>query len=283
MSTSRSETPAETLSPADLLAARYGADEAPAKLILNDTIAALLSHRTVRAYSDRPLPDGLVETLVAAAQSAPSSSNLQTFSVISVQNPETRAALSEVTGGQKHVIAAPLMLVWLADLSRLEALGRRNDTPTTGLDFLESYVVAVIDAALAAQNAVVALESLGLGCVYIGALRNKPQEVARLLGLPPNVMGVFGMCIGYPDPERPADVKPRLSQKLVLHKERYDASLPQEPIDHYEATMKGFQHGQGMAEVGWVSTALARVKAPESLTGRDQLGAVLKSLGFPLR
>lgn len=266
-----------------LLEARYGAAAAPAHLLLNDTIAGLLSHRSVRAFSSRALPEGLVETLAAAAQSAASSSNLQTFSVVAVEKPETKARLSEIAAGQKHVIEAPLVLVWLADLSRLEAIGRRKGAPTGGLDYLETLFVGIVDAALAAQNAVVALESLGLGSVYIGALRNRPQEVAELLGLPPHVFAVFGMCIGYPDPERPADVKPRLPQRLVLHRERYDASQPQDAIDTYDAALKAFQESQKMSPVGWTSTALSRIRGPEALSGRDRMREVLTALGFGLR
>lgn len=275
--------PAPSADARALLEARYGAAEAPAGILLNDTVAALLSHRTVRAFSDRPLPEGLIETLVAAAQSAPSSSNLQTFSVVAVENPATKARLAEVAGGQKHVVEAPLVLVWLADLSRLEEIGRRAGAPTDALSFLETLFVGIIDAALAAQNALVALESLGLGGVYLGALRNKPDMVAELLGLPPNVVGVFGLAIGYPDPQRPADVKPRIAQRLVLHRERYDASLPQAALDHYEDALKAFQRGQNLPEVGWASAALARVRGAESLSGRDRIPEVLKALGFGLR
>lgn len=266
-----------------LLEARYGAKEAPAGILLNDTIAALLSHRTVRAFTDRALPDGLIETLVAAAQSAPSSSNLQTFSVVAIENPATKARLAEIAGGQKHVIEAPLVLVWLADLSRLSEIGRRAGQPTDALSFLETLFVGIIDAALAAQNALVALESLGLGGVYLGAFRNRPDEVAKLLGLPPNVLGVFGLAIGYPDPARPADVKPRLSQRLVLHRERYDASLPQAAVDHYDEALKAFQKGQGLPEAGWVSVALNRVRGAEALSGRDLIRDALTALGFGLR
>ncbi|QRG09342.1 NADPH-dependent oxidoreductase [Xanthobacter dioxanivorans] len=267
-----------------LLEARYGAAEAPQGLLLNDTIAGLLAHRSVRAFSDRALPEGLIETLVAAAQSASSSSNLQTFSVVAVENPATKARLAQVAGGQKHIVEAPLVLVWLADLARLEEIGRRAGAPTGGLAFLETLFIGIIDAALAAQNAVVALESLGLGSVYIGALRNRPQEVAELLGLPPNVVGVFGLCVGYADPAaRPADVKPRLSQKLVLHRERYDAGLPQPPLDQYEAALKAFQRGQEMPVVGWAGTALNRVRGPEALSGRDRMREALTALGFGLR
>ncbi len=283
---SLSDAPVRPAVPAaarDLLEARYGAAEAPAGILFNDTIAGLLSHRSVRAFSDRPLPEGLLETLVAAAQSAPSSSNLQTFSVVAIENPATKARLAEIAGGQKHVVEAPLVLVWLADLSRLEEIGRRADAPTEGLDFLETLLVGVIDAALAAQNALTALESLGLGGVYLGAFRNRPVEVAQLLGLPPNVLGVFGLAIGYPDPERPAEGKPRLAQRLVLHRERYDPALPQAALDHYETTLKTFQAGQKLPEVGWISAALTRVRGAPALSGRDRMRDFLAALGFGLR
>ena len=175
------------------------------------------------------------------------------------------------------------MLVWLADLSRLEEIGRRNAQPTDALSFLEALFVGMIDAALGAQNALVALESLGLGGVYLGALRNRPEELAELLGLPPNVVGVFGLAIGHPDPARPADVKPRLSQRLVLHRERYDARLPQDALDHYESALKAFQKGQKLPEIGWIAAALPRVRGAQSLAGRDPIRDALPALGFGLR
>lgn len=266
-----------------LLAERYGSTQPHAHLLLNATIEGLLSHRSVRAFSDRPLPEGLIETLVAAAQSAPSSSNLQTFSLVAVENPQTKARLAEIAGGQKHVAEAPLVLVWLADLARLEQIGQREGRPTEALSYLETLFVGIIDAALAAQNAVVALESLGLGGVYIGALRNRPEEVADLLGLPPNVLGVFGLAIGYPGPERPADVKPRLPQQLVLHRERYDAALPPDALTSYEEALKAFQKGQRMRDIGWMAAALERVRGPEALSGRDRMRDALASMGFGLR
>ncbi|MEW6121818.1 MAG: NADPH-dependent oxidoreductase [Pseudomonadota bacterium] len=282
-SSSASPAPATAPAAAALLKARYGAAEAPAHLLLTDTIGGLLAHRSVRAFSDRPLPDGLIETLVAAAQSASSSSNLQTFSVVAVDNPQTKARLAELAAGQKHVAEAPLVLVWLADLARLEEIGTRADAPTDALAYLETLFVGIIDAALAAQNAVVALESLGLGAVYIGALRNRPEDVAALLGLPKNVFAVFGLCVGYEDPARPADVKPRLSQKLVLHRERYDPALAQAPLESYEAALTAFQETQKMPPLGWAPVALKRVKGAASLSGRDRMREALHALGFGLK
>src|SRR6478609_5112136 len=178
------------------LTARYGAATPPAGP-WNATIAGMVEHRSVRGYRPDPVPPGTLETLVAAAQSAATSSNLQTWSVIEVTDPAARAVMTEVAGGQKHIMECPLFLVFLADVGRNERMGIAEGKPLEGTPFLETFLVASIDAALAAQNAVVAAESLGLSTVYIGALRNDTQRVAATLGLPPGTAGVFGLCVGY--------------------------------------------------------------------------------------
>jgi nitroreductase len=269
--------------PQDALRARYGLESALPSIRQDRAIEALLNHRSVRAYLPDALPLGTLETLVAAAQSASTSSNLQTWSVVAVENKETKARLSALAANQKHIAEAPLLLVWLADLSRLEEIGRSRQAPTEALSYLEMFLTAVIDTALAAQNAVVALESLGLGSVYIGAMRNHPVEVAKLLGLPLNAVAVFGLAVGYPDPARPASVKPRLSQNVVLHRERYETRLPQADIDAYDAEAAAFQRSQGLPETGWTGPVLKRVSGPQSLSGRDKIRVALESLGFGLK
>ena len=206
------------------LIARYGADAAPADADLTPLIEQLLAHRSVRAYLPDPVSDAQLGAIIAAAQSAASSSNLNVWSVVAVRDAGTRARLAELAGNQAHVRDAPLQLVWLADLARLRRIAGQLARPSAGLDYTEMFITAVIDAALAAQNAAAAAESLGLGIVYIGGMRNHPEEVAALLELPPEVFAVFGMCLGTPDPAHPAEVKPRLPQPAVLHLERYDAS-----------------------------------------------------------
>jgi len=76
--------------------------------------------------------------------------------------------------------------------------------------------------------------------VYIGAMRNHPEEVAALLGLPPCVFAVFGMCVGYPDLANAAAVKPHLLQPAVLHRETYNLSAQDEAITNYNEVMKTF-------------------------------------------
>ncbi|MFB9127423.1 NADPH-dependent oxidoreductase [Paraburkholderia dipogonis] len=265
------------------LCERYGAPFATSPPEWNDTLETLLAHRSVRAFDDRPLPDGALETLIAAAQSAPSSSNLQTWSVVAVEDPARKARLSVLAGDQTHIRHAPLLLVWLADLARLEAVAARAGVKPEGLHYLETLLVGVIDAALAAQNAVVALESLGLGSVYIGAIRNAPEQVAAELALPPHVLPVFGLCVGYADLARPAQVKPRLPQSVVLHRERYDAHAQPSGIAVYDGILSEFQTRQGQSEAAWTCRSIERWRTRESLHGRDRLRDALAALGFELR
>ncbi len=223
------------------LLARYGAEAAPpADGPWNPVLASLLRHRSVRAYKPDPVPAGALATLVAAAQSAATSSNMQTWSVVVVSDPAVKSALARIAGGQKHIEQCPLFLVWLADLSRLARVGETSGQTLEGLPYLETFLVAAMDAAIASQNAIVAAESIGLSTVYIGALRNDVTEVAKLLGLPPGVVGLVGLCVGYENEAAASGVKPRLPQSVVLHHGRYDASAEAAGRAEYDRAMEGF-------------------------------------------
>lgn len=261
---------------------RYAGQPRPDAIEWNDTIATLLAHRSVRTYLPEPLPDSVIATSIAAAQSASSSSNLNLWSVIAVTDKAVKAQLAVLANNQRHIDEAPLILLWVADLARTHALGERENAPTAALDYLESLVTATVDAALAAQNAAVAAESLGLGTVYIGALRNRPEEVAELVGLPPQAVVVFGLVVGRPDPEQPTEVKPRPAQQVVLHREKYSADGDAEALREYDAVSRAFQESQGLPANGWIEAVLARTAGPASLSGRDRLREALLNRGLKL-
>ncbi|ADO42634.1 NADPH-dependent oxidoreductase [Ketogulonicigenium vulgare] len=264
----------------DIWQARY-AQSSPLSQI-DPLVARLMGHRSVRAYSDRAVEDDVLLQAIAAAQSASTSSNLQAWSVVAVRDPAKRARLSALCGNQRHINDAPVFLIWLVDWSRLRRIAATQDQPSDGTDYLESYTVGVVDAALAAQNAAVALEALGLGLVYIGGIRNHPEDVAAELGLPSGTFALVGMSIGYPDPARPADIKPRLSQATILHNETYDSAPEQAAVAAYDAAMVDFQRAQGRGDLPWSATAVQRVKGPGSLSGRERLRDALQNLGLPL-
>jgi nitroreductase len=271
------------LSAADALALRYGAAAAPAHGPWNEHIAVLLSHRSVRGYRPDALPTGTLETLIAAAQSAATSSNLQTWSVVAVTDPTKKAALAKVASNQKHIEQCPLFLVWLADVSRNQRLGEQEGVTLETMPHQETFLVAAIDAALAAQNATVAAESLGLSTVYIGALRNNPQEVAKIVGLPAGVFGVFGMCVGYAAPTAVNEVKPRLPQDVVVHREVYDVANEQEQRAAYDTLISAFSARNEMAAENWTKKVIGRMGKLAAMAGRDKMVASLHAMGFPLR
>lgn len=263
--------------------ARYGEASVPVlPSEWNDTLEVLLDHRTSRNYRPDALPAGTVELLVAAAQSAPTSSNLQAWSVIAVEDPERKARLAGLTGGNAHILAAPLLLVWLVDLSRLRGIARQHGNNGEALDFHESFLIGAIDAALAAQNAVVAIDSLGLGSCYIGGMRNQLEAVANELKLPPETVAVFGLTVGYPDLSVDTDVKPRLPQSAVLFREQY-GEVRHEDLAAYDEAMTAFQRKQKLPLTGWTSVIAKRIESEAVLKGRSRLTAILRHLGFPLK
>ncbi|ACB95476.1 NADPH-dependent oxidoreductase [Beijerinckia indica] len=267
----------------DLIFARYRQPVETGTVALNPVLEAILSHRSVRDYLPTPLPQGALETIVAAAQSASTSSNLQAWSVVAVKDPDRRARLAALSGHQRQIVQAPLFLVWLADLSRLRAIAKGLDRTSEGLDYIETFLLAVIDATLAAQNAVVALESLGLGSCYIGGIRNQPEAVAAELRLPPETIAIFGLTVGYPDPDKPAEIKPRLSQNIVLHHELYGEEHPAAPLDLYNATLRIFQAEQNLSPIDWTDQATSRISTADALKGRQLLTDVIRALGFALK
>jgi nitroreductase len=249
----------------------------------NETLDTILAHRSVRSYLPKPVPAEALELAVAAAQSAPSSSNLQVWSVVAVEDSGRKARLNAVAGNQRQIAQAPLLLIWLADLNRPRKIAVDRGATAEGLDYVESFLLGAIDAALAAQNAVVTFESLGFGTCYIGAMRNDPETVARELQLPEGVFPVFGLTIGYPDPGVPAGIKPRLPQTTVLHREHYDGATVHGDLEDYNAALRTFQAEQSMPLIDWTDQVRSRIGTVESLKGRHVLGKVIRKLGFKLK
>lgn len=276
-------------SPASLFEARYGKtpsktpDAIPPAPPFNDTWETILSHRSVRSFLETSLPSGMLEWLTAAAQSAPSSCNLQLWSVVAVEDPARKARLADCSGQQDHIKQAPLLLVFLADMAMLHDLSKNIKTTLEGIDYLDIFLMAAMDATLAAQNVVIAAESMGLGTVYCGSIRNQPEAVIRELNLPPHVFPVVGLSVGYPDPEHLPRVKPRLSQRAVLHRENYANDNTLQAVADYDAIMSSFYRAYRDAGTTWSKQSLARLHGAESLTGRDRLKEAILKQGILLK
>ena len=179
-------------------------------------------------------------------------------------------------------IDAPLLLVFVADLARLRSISDERGHPGIALNYIEAFIFAIADASFAAQNTIVAAELLGLGGCYIGAMRNNPAGVADELALPDEALVIFGMTIGIPDPGIGTDVKPRLPQNVILHRERYS---PPDPalLAAYDQRIREFQAEQKMRVTDWTEQSALRVRDEAALTGREVLRDFLRDRGFSLR
>ena len=242
---------------------------------MNPTIDLLYSHRSIRRFTDAPVPDDTLTTIVTAAQAAASSSFLQGVTIIRVTDGEKRAALREVAGGQRYVEDAPEFLVFCADLSRsMRCCEMHGGTAARGLT--EQFIIATVDTALYAQNLVVAAESVGLGICYIGALRNDPARVTEVLGLPQQVYPVFGLCLGYPDQD--PEVKPRLPVSVVLKENGYATEGEAASIAAYDEEMRAYYAARtsNQKAQGW-SEQMAGLLGRE---GRPHMLEFLRAQGF---
>lgn len=245
---------------------------------MNSTIDLLLSHRSIRKFTDEPLDQATVNQVVSCGQAAATSSNAQAVTVIQVHDKAKRDTLAALAGGQSYVASAGAFLVFCADMNRPKLACEKQ-----GGDFVpgmtEHFIIATVDVALAAQNAVVAAESLGLGICYIGGLRNHPAEVSELLDLPDHVYPVFGLCLGHPaqDPE----VKPRMPIEAVLMHDKYDSSVFDSNINQYDATVREYYKTRtgGSKDSTWSQ----EMKALVGKESRPHMSGFLKARSFLLK
>ncbi|MFF2909364.1 oxygen-insensitive NADPH nitroreductase [Paenibacillus sp. NPDC057934] len=243
----------------------------------NETLELLNRHASVRQYKDTLVSEEQLAAIISAAQMASTSSNVQAYSVISVTDPGLRSQLAELAGNQAYIEQAPVFLVWCADLYRLrEASAPHLAGGSSYEDTTENLIVATVDVALAAQNAAVAAESLGLGIVYIGGIRSKIAEVSELLGLPELVYPVFGMCVGYPAAR--TGLRPRLPLQAVLHRNGYDAATTLEQVKVYDEESRVYMRERtgGANDTPWSEMMAKRISEP----ARMQLKDFLQAKGF---
>lgn len=244
---------------------------------------AMRRHRSIRRYRPEPLPPGMLEAIISCAQMASTSSYLQQYSVVVVEDSARKERLAALCGNQEYVRQCPTFLVFCADLNRLQRVCEREGTRIQ-VEYVEAFLTAAVDAALLAQNVALAAESLGLGIVYIGAIRNNPADVVAELALPSLVFPITGMCLGHPSESPPP--KPRLPLPAVLHRERYEREEMDEQLEAYDAEITGmemFRHLETGEVYGWMARAARRMAYSDPKRLRVDVGRVLREQGFGLR
>lgn len=250
------------------------------------------AHRSVRRYKPDPLPEGLVdEVLAQALQGSSSSGNLNMVSVIKTQDPERKRRLYTLHSEQPMVLQAPLVLTFCADTHRTRAWLADRGARLGFCDF-KSYHVAAFDAVILAQTAALALESHGLGICYMGTTLFSMGEIADFLELPDHVVPVTSLVVGWPDEAPPQ--RDRLPASAWIHDERYARPTPQTiERDFSDRDRRGWERYRSMglemqalmAEHGITSLAqfyTSKIKYdPDRFAGYSEaLRATLAARGF---
>ena len=183
----------------------------------HEVLSAMRSHRSVRRYGSGPVPLEHIRAAVEAAQHASTSSWIQAYSLLEITDPESRERLAHLTGDQAQVAESGTFFCVCGDVRRHHLVAEDAGAPCE--QNLETFLLAVVDASLFAQNLALAFEALGHGICYIGGLRNRLPEVDSLLELPSGVWPLYGLCVGEAA-ERPSH-RPRLPLEAVWFRDRY--------------------------------------------------------------
>lgn len=237
---------------------------------MNDTINAILDHRSIRSFLDKEVCEEQIRLIVECAQASSTSSFVQAYSIIGVKDPIKKAELANLAGNQTYVAKNGHFFVFCLDLHRLRLAaqieGIEEENMLESLSSTELYTVGVVDAALAAQNAAIAAESMGLGICYIGGLRNELHEVSALLKTPDYVVPLFGLCVGYVDYR--TDKKQRLPMDAVYHAEEYQTDEKMsEYLDAYNQDISNYyrQRTSGKREDQWTEMMARKLINPKRL------------------
>tara|TARA_R110001606_G_scaffold361754_7_gene515389 strand:+ start:310467 stop:311213 length:747 start_codon:yes stop_codon:yes gene_type:complete len=243
---------------------------------MNQVINLLKNHRSIRKFTAEPVSDEIVKTIIEAAGSAATSNFIQAYTVIRVRLAKTRKQIAELAGSQRWVETSPVFLVFCADLKRSEvACSYENKEMASG--YTEQFITATVDVSLIAQNAMIGAESLGLGGVFIGGIRNNPEEVCKLLNIPEQVYPVFGMCLGYPEGEQ--EQKPRLPVNVVLKEEIYQADEV-ELVEYNKICAEYYQNrSSGARDETWTHQISEMMSKP----ARIHMRAFLDKQGFKFK
>ena len=242
---------------------------------MNPTIDLLKAHRSIRQFQNKQIKPDLFQDLIKAGQAAASSNFFQAATIIRVTDAKKRAKLASLANNQAYVETAAEFLVFCADMNRAASCcDLHGAEANTG--FTEQFIIATVDAALVAQNIVVASESAGLGICYIGALRNNPAEVSKVLDLPHDTYPVFGLCLGWPDQD--PEVKPRLPIDVVLQENSYGNAADGANLGDYDEAVRGYyaNRSSNQKSMSW-SEQMSGMLSKES---RPHMLDFLKMRGF---
>lgn len=220
--------------------------------------------RSVRKFQAREVPDTLLREILEKAMKAPTTGNMQLYSVIVTRSQEMKEKLVPLHFSQPAAAGAPVILTVCADLYRFTRWCDASNADA-GFDNFLSFTSAFADALIYAQQIVTIAENEGLGSCYLGTVTYNAPEISRLLELPKLVVPVACLAIGWPDGE--GELTERLQLSGILHEEKYDVPTDEEVIDIFKVKEDYEPNREYVAENGKENLAqvFAEVRYPRQM------------------
>ena len=181
-------------------------------------INQLKERRTIRQYLDKEIDDSLLNELLETAFRAPTTGNMQVYSVVVTRQQENKERLAPAHFNQPTVTQAPVVLTFCADFNRFVKWCELNHAQP-GYDNFQSFVSALLDVTIFAQQFNTIAEMNGLGCCYLGTTTYNTPDIASVLNLPKLVVPVITLTVGYPDDD--SAKAERLPLRGIIHKNIY--------------------------------------------------------------
>lgn len=206
----------------------------------NETMRLLFERSSCRSFLDKKIPEDVLSLVLEAGIHAPTAGNLQPYSIIKIEDAETKKKLAEMCE-QSFIGKAPVLLLFCLDLHRNERWATLEAAPYTATSSFRHFWVSFQDTIICAQNICTAADSMGLGSVYIGTVIDYPAKIQAMFKLPKGVFPVVLLCMGYPT----KILKPRnkLGTKVVVHSESYREMQDQELLDAFNEKYRGEKVG----------------------------------------
>lgn len=245
---------------------------------MNDTINTQLNHKTIRKFKDQSISPEIIDTLLDVAQQASTSSFMQSYSIMSIKDQAKKDKLAEI-GNQSYIAGPGHLFVFLVDQHRNQMIAKAQGVETDVFSGFDRFFVGASDALLAAQNVLVAAESMGLGGVFLGSILNQIDEVSTLLNLPQYVAPCVGLLIGYPD--QTPQLKPRLPRKVIHFEDTYPdiTDILNDLTEYDEVVQTYYDLRNANQRVDKFTTQIAN-GAQRSHPGRARMLEFLQAQGF---
>jgi FMN reductase (NADPH) len=206
---------------------------------MNDIIKSLHERKSVRAYTEKVVSAEDKNAILMAAAAAPTAGNQQLYTIIDITDQKIKDSLAITCDNQPFIAKAPMALIFCADVQKwYDAFIEAGcDARIPGPGYL---MLAVEDCTIAAQNAVVAAQSLGIGSCYIGDIMENCEAHRELLALPDYVFPAVMLVFGYPTEQQKSRPKPeRCDLKHIVHTNHYRSMQGQELRAMFEKHCKG--------------------------------------------